>query len=109
MNKNDKKGYKFSKEGEDKPKAVSKPDKQPPGVEPIVTAVPKRVTPSQSLLQEIILATGYSQAQLARHLGLRPSTFHSILTGKIKEPSLATFQKILSLYITAVYLPKHNT
>jgi len=109
MNKNNKRGCNFSKKRKNKPKAVSNSKTIGPIIGPIVNGVPKRDTPSQSLLQEIILATGYSQTQLAGNLGLPISTVNSILNGKIKEPSHATFEKILSLYITAVYFPKHNT
>ena len=70
--------------------------------------IPRFQHPARSLLQEIMLVTGYSKTRLARELGLSTTTCHYILTGRIINTSLKTFQKILRLYLILVYLPNQK-
>lgn len=48
-------------------------------------------------LQEILMRKGFTQAEIAREVGVSESKISRLLTGKIKNPSIAILYKIASL------------
>ncbi len=48
-------------------------------------------------LQEILIRKGFTQAEIAREVGVSESKISRLLTGKIKNPSIAILYKIASL------------
>jgi len=48
-------------------------------------------------LQEILMRKGFTQAEIAKEVGVSESKISRLLTGKIKNPSIAILYKIASL------------
>ena len=48
-------------------------------------------------LQEILIRKGFTQAEIAREVGVSESKISRLLTGKIKNPSIAILSKIARL------------
>jgi len=48
-------------------------------------------------LQKILMRKGFTQAEIAREIGVSESKISRLLTGKIKNPSIAILYKIASL------------
>lgn len=48
-------------------------------------------------LQETLISKGFTQAEIAREVGVSESKISRLLTGKIKNPSIAILYKIASL------------
>jgi transcriptional regulator with XRE-family HTH domain len=48
-------------------------------------------------LQEILIRKGFTQAEIAREVGVSESKISRLLTGKTKNPSIAILYKIASL------------
>ena len=48
-------------------------------------------------LQEILIRKGFTQAEIAREVGVSESKISRLLTGKTKNPSIAILSKIASL------------
>ncbi len=48
-------------------------------------------------LQEILILKGFTQAEIAREVGVSESKISRLLTGKIKNPSIAILSKIANL------------
>ena len=47
-------------------------------------------------LQETLISKGFTQAEIAREVGVSESKISRLLTGKIKNPSIAILSKIAS-------------
>ena len=47
-------------------------------------------------LQETLISKGFTQAEIAKEVGVSESKISRLLTGKIKNPSIAILSKIAS-------------
>lgn len=70
-----------------------------------INVKPKAIKPNwQGMLEETVLATGFSLSRLAQELKLAPQTVQNLMTGKTKRPRNLTFRKVLSFYcVLSIY------
>ncbi len=67
-----------------------------------------RLTVSQSLISEIIDITHHSYVYIARAIGISTNTLRNLLTGKVKNPSKVTWNRLFRYYCY-VYLLHRQT
>jgi len=69
----------------------------------IATTVSSAPTTSQSMLQELQQATGYTIIEIAQNCQLSASFLYRLLRGEIKYPSFTKFRKLNNFYFYVLY------